>query len=124
MPETPILDLDQPPPEPPATMVPILIGLAIGAVLAGILILAKMGKMPDWSWPRANGLLLIPALYIVIAFHELGHLIAIWLAWISAGFLSDRSCLPSPEGTGYFDLTAIDGSADSFSHFPRTWICP
>jgi len=57
MPETPILDLDQSPPEPPATMVPIMVGLAIGAVLVGILILAKMGKMPDWSWPRANGLL-------------------------------------------------------------------
>jgi len=88
MPETPILDLDQPPPEPPATMVPILIGLAIGAVLAGILILAKMGKMPDWSWPRANGLLLIPALYIVIAFHELGHLIAGKLAGLDIGGIS------------------------------------
>jgi hypothetical protein len=70
MSETPILDLDQPPPEPPATMVPLLIGLAIGAVLGGILILADMGKLPDWRWPTLNGLLLIPALYPAIAFHE------------------------------------------------------
>jgi hypothetical protein len=98
---TPILDLDQPPPDPPKTMLPKLIGLAIGMVLGGILILADMGKLPDWNWPRANGLLLIPALYFAIAFHELGHLIAGKLAGFNIGGISIGPFLFSKSGRNW-----------------------
>jgi len=82
---TPILDLDQPPPVPPKTVVRSLIVLAIGALLGLIL---GSSKLPDWNLPRANGLLLIPALYFAIALHELGHLIAGKLAGFNIGGIS------------------------------------
>ena len=83
---TPILDLDQPAPVPPKTMRR-LIGLCIGAFLGGMLI-AVVATLPHWNWPRANGLLLIPALYFSLALHELGHLIAGKLAGFHIGGIS------------------------------------
>jgi hypothetical protein len=42
-------------------------------------------EVPDWHWPACNGLLILPALYLVIAIHELGHLAAGRLAGLDAG---------------------------------------
>jgi len=85
MPATPIFDLEQPPPEPRRSWPPKLIGGVLGAIVTAILILVDQGELPDWRWPPCNGLLLFPALYLVIAAHELGHLAAGRLAGLDTG---------------------------------------
>lgn len=85
MSETPILDLEREPPEPPKRWLPRLIGLMIGVGIGLILILQDENQLPVWHWPAFNGLLLIPALYVSIAIHEIGHLIAGTLVGVDAG---------------------------------------
>jgi hypothetical protein len=57
----------------------------LGAIFSALLILADQHELPDWHWPACNGLLLLPALYLVIAIHELGHLAAGRLAGLDTG---------------------------------------
>ena len=85
---TPILDLEQYPPKPPGLWLPRLIGVMIGSVISALLILADQNKLPQWHWPAFNGLLLLPALYVVFALHEIGHLVAGKLVGLDAGGIS------------------------------------
>jgi len=52
------------------------------------LILADQKRLPQWHWPAFNALLLFPALYVVFAFHEIGHFIAGRLVGLAAGGIS------------------------------------
>lgn len=85
---TPILDLDQAPPEPSMAWLPKLIGLLLGLVVGAILILADRDQLPQWHWPPFNALLFVPALYVAIAFHEIGHFVAGKLVGLEAGGIS------------------------------------
>lgn len=85
---TPILDLEQAPPKPPRNWLPTLIGVIIGTVISAILILEDRNRLPQWHWPAFNGLLLFPALYVAVAFHEIGHFIAGKLVGLDAGGIS------------------------------------
>ena len=84
---TPILDLQEAPPKPRAGWIPTLIGLAIGF---GICFLPAVTGMlrTTFRWPAVNLLLVIPALYVAITAHELGHLAAGRLAGMDAGGIS------------------------------------
>ncbi len=73
---TPIFDLEQPPPELPRTWLPKLNGAILGAIIGSLIVLGDQQLLPNWHWPGFNGLLLIPALYLAIAVHETGHLVA------------------------------------------------
>lgn len=88
MAKTPILDLEEALTEPTLPWLPTLIGLALGLVLGAVLILADQGRLPNWHWPAFNALLLVPALYVGIAVHELGHLVAGRLVGLEAGGIS------------------------------------
>lgn len=85
---TPIFDLEQPPPEPPQYWLARLIGVVLGLGVVAITILADQNELPDWHWPAFNGLLLIPALYVAVALHELGHLVAGTLVGLDTGGIS------------------------------------
>lgn len=85
---TPILDLEQSPPEPGSPWRRRLIALVLGVVLGALLILEDQARLRGWPWPACNGLLLIPALYVGIAIHELGHLVAGRLVGLNAGGIS------------------------------------
>jgi hypothetical protein len=78
---TPILDLRQDPPAPRSGKWMTLICLAVGAAI-GFAINGSFGSLPG-----INGLLWIPFLYIAIAIHELGHLVAGKIAGMAPGGL-------------------------------------
>ena len=82
---TPIFDCEQEPPEPSMPWLPKLIGSILGVVITSLLILADADQLPNWHWPACNGLLIIPALYIAVAVHELGHLTAGTLVGLDTG---------------------------------------
>jgi hypothetical protein len=85
---TPILDLEQPPPQPSKTWRPKVIGFILGFILTFILILAGQDRLPRRYWPQCSLLLLIPALYVAIAIHEAGHLIAGKIVGLDLGGIS------------------------------------
>jgi hypothetical protein len=62
-----------------------LISLIAGLTIGLILIFEDQDKLPHWYWPAFNGLLLIPALYVAIAIHEIGHLLAGTLVGLDTG---------------------------------------
>ena len=66
---TPILDLEQLPPEPPKPWVSWLTGGLIGLFI--VFVPSGFVHFPDF-----NGFLLLPALYVAVAVHEFGHLVA------------------------------------------------
>ncbi len=71
--ETPILDLEQAPPElKKRSRLSTLVGYAIPAAIGALLAIWT----PDDLFTNFNFLLLLPAIYISIAVHELGHLLA------------------------------------------------
>ena len=108
---TPIFDLDQAPPEPSMTWLPKLIGFILGLVIGAILILADQNKLPQWHWPRFNGLLFVPALYVAIAFHEIGHFIAGKLVGLEAGGISIGAFVFTKSGKNWvfrFDWRIVD----------------
>jgi hypothetical protein len=76
---TPILDLEANPPEPRISKLPLIVGGFIGALIG-----LSAAIFPP-SWPRFNGLFLLPAFYVVIAVHEVGHLIAAKLTGMDVG---------------------------------------
>ncbi|MGH9609235.1 MAG: M50 family metallopeptidase [Bryobacteraceae bacterium] len=82
---TPIFDLEREAPKPRASWVPKLIGFIFGVGIGLIVILADQGQLSHWHGPGFNGLLLIPALYAVIAVHEFGHAVAGSLAGLDFG---------------------------------------
>jgi hypothetical protein len=84
---TPILDLEQPPPKPPAGWRGRAGRLAIGAAL-GVLIELGEEMRGSVRWPVANGWLILPAFWLAVAIHELGHLAAAKLVGLDAGGLS------------------------------------
>ena len=88
MSETPILDLEEAPPERVLPWLPKLIGLSLGLAIGAVLILEDQGRLPNWHWPACNGLMVLPALYVAIAIHELGHLIAGRIVGLDAGGIS------------------------------------
>jgi Peptidase family M50 len=89
---TPILDLEQPLPQKRSKgWRPIYTGFVLGLLLVLILILDDENQLGDWHLPPFGGLWLIPALYVSIAIHELGHLIAGKLAGVKAGGVSLRA---------------------------------
>lgn len=67
---TPILDLESPPPEQRRSWFARTLGAAAGAAVVLALV-----NLPA-RFPAFNGLLLIPALYLAVAVHEVGHLLA------------------------------------------------
>jgi Peptidase family M50 len=73
---TPILDLEDSPPEPPSVKRK-LIAVLLGGVLGTSLVLL----------PGFNGILFIPALYVAIAVHEVGHLVVGSLVGMPPGAL-------------------------------------
>lgn len=85
MSETPILDLQCEPPGPSRSWLSKLIGFVIGLATFLILILGDQGELLPWHWPALNTLLLIPALYVAVGIHELGHLVAGGLAGFDNG---------------------------------------
>jgi hypothetical protein len=66
---SPIFDLEQAPPEAKKNLLWRLIALSVGALLGVVLGTFSI-------FPTLNVLLLLPALYVAIAVHELGHLLA------------------------------------------------
>ena len=71
MASTPIFDLEKAPPQPRTRR---WIGLLVGIPLGELL-----GLSPDMNLrylPDFNGFLFLPALYVAIAIHEAGHLLA------------------------------------------------
>src|SRR5882672_2998653 len=68
---TPIFDLDMAPPQPRTRRwIGVLVGIALG-VLLGLSPEMNLRYLPDF-----NGFLFFPALYVAIAIHEAGHLLA------------------------------------------------
>jgi hypothetical protein len=88
VPATPILDLEQPAPEPPRSRRLYWLGGTIGLISTAIPILQDSGILPEWQLPASNTWLLLPILYIVIALHELGHAAAAKLVGIDMGGIS------------------------------------
>lgn len=132
MSETPILDLELATKEPSKLWLQRVLALLVGSTIGLLLILSDEGGLPDWHWPRLNGLLLVPALYVAIGIHELGHLIAGRLAgfdtggiaiggfvWVKSGrnwiFRFDPRCWMG----GYFKPLT---SARVFRLAPFTWM--
>jgi len=71
MSSTPILDLEVESPRPHSRMwIRVLVGVALGLLIG----LASDMNLPHL--PHINGLLFFPAMYVAIAVHEAGHLIA------------------------------------------------
>jgi hypothetical protein len=65
-----------------------VIGVIFGSATVAILILQDQKLLPSWHWPAFNGLLLLPALYLAIAFHEIGHLAGGKLVGMEMGGIS------------------------------------
>ncbi|MBV8834759.1 MAG: hypothetical protein JO108_36665 [Acidobacteriaceae bacterium] len=112
MSETPILDLEMDPPGPRWPWLPGTVGFILGALITCVLILEDQGKLPDWHWPAFNGLLLIPALYVAIATHELGHVAAGKLAGFRTGALAIGGFVFGRSGNHWM-----------FRFDRRTWMC-
>jgi hypothetical protein len=85
---TPFLDLERTLPQPSRSRLQKLIGIAIGLVIAAIIIAGDQHQLPGWNWPAFNGLLFFPELYAVIAFHEAGHLLTGLMVGLDAGGIS------------------------------------
>ena len=79
MPGTPILDLEKDPPQPSAKWKLQLIGLALGSAIG-----FGITKLPI---DPVTALLCLPAFYLAVAIHEIGHLIAGKLAGMDPGGL-------------------------------------
>jgi hypothetical protein len=67
---SPILDLEQAPPKPKSKWLFTLICLVVGAAI-GIMLDAKSDALPS-----LNFLIIFPALYVAVAIHEVGYLLA------------------------------------------------
>jgi hypothetical protein len=88
----------------------------LGAIFSTLLILTDQHELPDWHWRACNGLLVLPALNVVVAIHELGHLAAgrllvsilVESRWVD-------SFSQSPARTGLFALTGGYWAADFLS---------
>ena len=104
---TPILDLEQAPPELKSSRRNRLIGLAIGAMIGGLLALFTRDDAPN-----LNFLYWIPALYVAVAVHELGHLLAGSLVGMKPGGLVIGGLAIMKSGDHYsirFDFKRIIG---------------
>ena len=77
---TPILDLIEAPPKPPPKKWIVL----LIAVLVGVLLGISPMMFPRY-FAGFNGLLLLPALYVAVAVHEVGHLVAGRIVGMSPG---------------------------------------
>jgi hypothetical protein len=73
--QTPILDLEHEPPQPPKIWRQILLGAFLGLLPLPLLILIEMGYVPEIRWPEINDWLIIPAVFVSLAVHEFGHLL-------------------------------------------------
>jgi Peptidase family M50 len=82
---TPILDLEQPLPAASKRGLHRLLGFAGGLALAAIPILADQCLLFAWNWPALHPLLLIPTLFVAVAVHEGGHLLAAYLMGLHIG---------------------------------------
>jgi len=80
---TPILDLEQEPPKAQRSWV----ALAITILVSAIFLAPILAGLITSRAPALNGLLWIPAIYIGIAIHEIGHLFAGKLAGMEPGGL-------------------------------------
>lgn len=65
------------------------------------MIMDDHNRLPRWHWPAFNGLLFFPALYVAIAFHEIGHLIAGKLAGLDTGGISVGPFLVAKSGKNW-----------------------
>ena len=88
VPTTPILSLQQPQPKKARRWLSFLIGIFLGLSVVPILIFEDANELPNWHWPAFNAIILIPALYVAVVAHELGHLIAGKLAGFDLGGLT------------------------------------
>ncbi len=57
-------------------------------ILGLVVILEDQNRLPRWHWPAFNIWLLVAALYVGIAIHEVGHLVAGALVGVDAGAIS------------------------------------
>jgi len=84
----------------------------LGAIVTSLLIRGDQHELPDWHWPACNGLLLLPALYLVIAVHELGHLAAGRLAGLDTGGIAVGGFVWTKSGKNWvfrFDRRLLGG---------------
>jgi hypothetical protein len=79
---TPILDLEEPPPKPPPVK---WIAVPVGGLVG--LLLGLIPTMNLHYLPGFNGFLFLPALYVSVAIHELGHLLVGSLVGMPPGAL-------------------------------------
>src|SRR3954452_11703665 len=110
MSETPIFDLERDPPEPSKPWLRRLVGFLVGSVIGLILFLTD--QLPIWHWPAFNPVLLVPALYISIAVHEIGHLIASTLVGFENGGIAIGGFVFVKSGGNWtfrFDLRSWSG---------------
>jgi peptidase M50-like protein len=77
---TPILDLKEKPPKAAAKGSQTLRALVVGLVVGVLLGVAGIDWMPEW-----NLLLILPVLFVAIALHEAGHILAGRLAGMDLG---------------------------------------
>ncbi len=84
----PILDLDQDPPSPSRPRFSRPLVLALGVLLGVALSAYADGSLPHLGGPGINVWLMLPCLYLAIAVHETGHLIAGRLAGLGNGGIS------------------------------------
>jgi hypothetical protein len=87
---TPILDLEQDPPEKKSdTWLTAVFMTVCGSVSIAIIVLSATGSPHRlWHLPPLNPLLVWPAFYVAIAVHEIGHLVIGRLAGFRAGSIS------------------------------------
>jgi len=85
MSETPILDLEQ---EPPKTRHPWAVLLLVVPINTAIFLAPLYADMITPDAPSFNALLWLPAIYVGIAIHELGHLLAGKLVGMDPGGIS------------------------------------
>jgi hypothetical protein len=104
--QTPILDLEQPPPKSRLPWRAILITVCAGGAFDFVLLSEHPG------WPAFNGLLFLLFFYLSIAVHEVGHLVAGKLAGMEPGGISIGGFIAVKSGANWvvrFDWRRMGG---------------
>ncbi len=108
---TPILDLERDPPSAAAARFSRPLVLVLGVLLGVTLSAYADGSLPHFGGPAINLWLLLPCLYLTIAVHEMGHLIAGRIAGLENGGISVGAFVFARSGTKWV-----------FQFDPRRWM--